>query len=176
MYYTEIQHARDSYWTWVAIVVVSMAIFIPLGLALHQQIVLGIPWGSEPLSDQGLLAVSIAAIVFVATTVVMLSTSTYEVKIGVTGIQWRFTPCVNRWKTISTHSVQTVGFRRVKKWRAGAWGYNYNCFTRRRSMIVCASALMVVRTASGEELIFGTKHQSAMESAVRKMMQHVQRN
>lgn len=175
MYYSEMQRLRDVRWIWILFVVLGCAALVPLGSALYSQLVIGEPWGNKPMSDKGLIALTIGVVLALASTATLLLLTTYEIRIDDKGISWRFVPYRIRWQHIPTSEVTTLTFVPWKITKGRSYGYHRHIFKRRRSMIVKGDVAMNVALRGGESYFFGTAFPGEMERAARKMLEHKQK-
>ena len=62
IFFREIQQFRQK-WLWITLLASTLLVIGTLAYALHQQLILGQPWGDRPLSDVGLTIVTVLAVV-----------------------------------------------------------------------------------------------------------------
>ena len=105
------EHQRFSQW-WLWLFLGALGVFALYGF--YQQIILGKPFGSKPMSDWGL----IVFLVFTAAFISMFYFMTLSTKITEKTIHIRFFPFVNKtipWNDVEKAEVVRYGF-------VGGWG------------------------------------------------------
>lgn len=145
------------WWVWI----------ILLGLAgmttwaWIQQLILGKPFGDNPMSDTGLLIFTIAMYAFVFLFTRMKLTT----RIDAEGIRMRFLPLSEkhfRWFDIESAEVINYGF-------VGGWGIR---FGSEYGVIYNMSGNkgLALKLKNGKKLVIGTRKPKEMEEVVREFM------
>jgi hypothetical protein len=159
--YHEVQHFQ----AWVYGVAYLPGIVLAAGAGL--QLFRGIPFGSRPMSDAGLLALSAAVLGFplllqglLLRMETVVDQACLTVRFGTFGWVHRTAPLE------SIRSVTTVEFRPIRDF--GGWGIRYAkgtwCYTTRGRRGV------MVSTAEGKNFIVGSQTPELLESALRSVM------
>src|SRR5688572_29132153 len=106
-YFDEIQTVRENPWILILMVVSALAAIIPLGSGVYWQLVKGVPWGDESLTDEGLVSPFVFIVLVCLVSLFMILSIKLEVKIDDQGIHYRFRPIKWRWQLISKEEIET---------------------------------------------------------------------
>lgn len=155
------------------IIVISTAALVPTAAGLYGQLVLGEPWGNEPMNDTEIIILFVAVLLSICVPVFLLLAIKYEIRIDTSGIHWRFVPNKNSWQHIPPEEIENVAFVPKTFLKSPSHGYHNNLLKRRRSMIITGKTFMQVRRSNGETYLFGTAQADAMKRAMKKMNGHL---
>jgi hypothetical protein len=110
LYYYECQHINRIF-VLVIIIPCSVGMMIFGGSALYEQLILGIPFGDEPMSDAGLVFFMIFALLFRSAISWLLLAAKLELKVEKMRVGYRFFPFLRGWKYIAKEKIEswTVG-------------------------------------------------------------------
>lgn len=170
-WFDEIQRLRDNRWLWAFLVFMTLTIFLPLGFGMHQQFVLGQPWGNEPVNDKGFIILMVFVAVSWGVAMFMLISMTLETRIDENGIHYRFVPLKPKWRTIRIEEIRTFTFEeRFKFFDSGKIGHHYNVFKKQRSFKIWGGKHIAITLSEGSRLLLGTQNLEAMEWAMKKLM------
>lgn len=98
------QFNQPFIWVMIGIGVVPMVGF--LGWGVYQQIIMGQPWGDEPMSDPGLLLVTFLCFGFIAAIVLLFRYARLETQVDRWGVRYRFSPLIRQWKEIVKSDIK----------------------------------------------------------------------
>ncbi len=98
-FFSEQQQFNQPFiWIMIGIGVVPMMGFLVWGV--YQQIILGEPWGDEPMSDLGLLLVTLLCFGFMAAIILLFRYARLETQVDRWGVRYKFAPLIRQWKEI----------------------------------------------------------------------------
>ena len=124
-----------------------MAILITFGHAYYEQLVLGNPWGDEPMSDTGLILASLFALTVLVVVNGLIFGAKLETKVDKHHIQYRYFPFVSRWQKVGRNNLKEAY---VRKYSAigefGGWGY--------RALLRSKNKALNVKGNMGLQLVF----------------------
>ena len=144
-----------------------LIIFIGInGLVLYgsiTQIGMGITFGDKPMSDMGLLILTVLLIAFTICFTIFFFLQKLVTKIDEAGIHYKFMPYHKTWRTIAWDNITTV---EVKKYNPvfdyGGWGLRTGCVT------MSGNKGIYVRF-NNDSLMIGTKKAVEVEEVLRKL-------
>ncbi len=101
---------------WILVGIGTIPMMAILGYGIYQQLILGRPWGNQPMSDLGLVLVTLLCLVIMTGVVLLLRFLKLETKVDRWGVHYRFSPLINQWKEIKKtdileYKIKTYSFR-----------------------------------------------------------------
>lgn len=172
-WFEEIQQLRNNHWIWALLVVMTLAVFLPLGFGVHQQFVIGEPWGNEPMNDNGFIALLFFVTLSWGVASFMLISMKLETRIDERGIHYRFFPLKWRWRHIMPAEIGNFSFeKKYKFFDSGKIGHHYNVFKNQRSFRIAGGEHIAITLTNGSRLLLGTQNVEAMEWAMKKLMKN----
>ena len=170
VYFTETQYF-DLIWMKLLMIFSSAAALIPLGWACYQQLVLGIPWGQQALSDFTLIYVSLAMIIIILGVNIMVFSSKIETKISEEGIHYRYYPFVYHWKTIPYTELESYEIRKYHAWKEfGGRGYRFRTLNRNgRAFTMKGNKGLQLIFKNGKKLLLGTQRSEELNVALNRV-------
>lgn len=169
-YFEEVQRLRDRPWILVPILAVALSATLPLYYGLYWQVGHGQPWGDKPMSDAGIVFMT----VFVSASVILLGfvllTLRLEVKIDAAGIHYRMYPVKQRWRTVSLDQIEKYELkRRYNLFESAGIGHHRNVIQRSRSFKMWGGKHLRLTLTNGETLMLGTTDLTGLDWAMRKL-------
>lgn len=153
--------------TWLAVT----GIF---GWGFYEQLVLGKPWGDNPMSNTGLLITGICVITGVGTLIAVFFSGVLVTEVRSDGFYYRFSPFLNRLKRIPIDQIATA---EVKKYNPilnyGGWGIRRSPFRRTTVYNISGNKGVLITLKTGRRFMFGTQRLDEMRAALQKMMAEV---
>jgi len=146
----------DQWWLRLMLLV-PMFIFL---YGIYKQIIKGDPWGSNPLSDKALIAISILTFLFI----LFFWFIKMETKIDARGINLKFTPFKKKfysWSEIDSSEVINYGF-------VGGWGVRMG--TKHGTVYnVKGNKGLKLILKNGKKLVIGTQREEELKKAISKI-------
>lgn len=147
-YFTEIQRFRQP-WLWVLLAGLSL-LFV---WAIIQQIILGIPWGTNPASDTVLILFSFIPLGIV----VLFVFARLETRIDRKGISYRFFPFHTRVRTIFWNDIAGASVRTYNPLTEfGGWGVRLGR-NGEKAFNVSGRQGLGIELKSGKKILIGTR-------------------
>lgn len=141
------------------------------GWGFYEQLVLGKPWGDNPMSDTGLLITGIAVIAGLGTLITVLFTGNLITEVRDDGFYYSFSPFINRLKHIP---IDQIGMAEVKKYSPllsyGGWGIRRSPLRRTTVYNISGNKGVFITLKTGRRYMFGTARMEEMQRAISKMM------
>ena len=142
-----------QWWLWTILIFVALMVTGIFINALYVQLVLGKPWGDEPMSDEGLIGFTIFMITAMAIMLMVFFSAVLEIRVDRNGITYRYFPLIRRERIINREDIQHF---EVKKYFLRGYGIRYN-FRGEKTINVKGHMGMEITTQNGRRLMLGTQ-------------------
>jgi len=177
VYFKEVQKYSQSVQIWI-LIAAFIASQIPFVIGMCQQLVLGKPWGDQPMSDNNLIFTFIIIFVLMGGLVILFARVKLQVTIDEQGIRYRFPFYVVREKVISSEQIDRYEIRTYRPLiEYGGWGYKVGTHRKLRSIRKWGSAMTIkgktgvqLYLKDGSKLLIGTQRAEAIRRAMDKIM------
>ena len=133
------------------------------------QIILGKPWGDNPISDSGLIITSIFAVAVVGLTIWLLLSTKLEIRIDAKRIQYRYYPIMRKWAMLLPDQIEEFEVKKLGFLERGRRGYR-GFFGKEKKLTIMGRHALKIRTADGRKVIIGTQSPEQLERAMKKLM------
>ncbi|HLP95158.1 MAG TPA: hypothetical protein VK168_14040 [Saprospiraceae bacterium] len=153
--FTESQRFAQS-WLWIILI---GTLFIPV-LGLYQQMVVGVPFGNNPMSNAGLAAM----LLFEFVLLYLFWSIRLNTEIDQQELRFAFRPFIRRsilWSDVKTAQVVNYGF-------VGGWGVRYSG-SYGKIYNVNGKYGLALELKSGEKICIGTQKPEELKEALRKI-------
>lgn len=153
-------------WIWLLLVILFATQFVWIGFAIYKQIVLNQPWGTDPMSDIGLILTAFW-VAFVMFFIFGLFLATrLETRVYRDGIYFIYFPFHRRYRKISWEKLDEVLGRKYKPLvEFGGWGIRWGY--KKWAYTVSGNECVEIRKGDYKILI-GTKKLNDFLSALEK--------
>jgi len=169
-YFKEEQHFTQL-WLWIVLIFVMGAMIVPMAIGLYTQLILGKPWGNQPLSDTGLLWVSGLEMAFAIGLVFLFVKMRLIITVKADGLYYRYPPLILKEKEIDKDKIETFAIRQYKPVKEyGGWGIKFGSGRIGKAYNVKGNIGMQLLLKSGKKVLFGTQRPDAFNHAMVKMM------
>lgn len=172
-FFTEEQKFRSTF-VWLIMFPGWAVINVIFGIGLYKQLVLGQPWGDKPMSDLGLIMVTIAANLVVIGISILMFKAKLIVAIRESGLYYRYPPFIMKEKKISKEEIERYEVREYKPIQEyGGWGFRQRSRRFRNAGLaynVSGNIGLQLYLKNGKKILFGTQRKDAIGSAIAKMM------
>lgn len=140
----------NQWWLWV--VLIGFCAFFLLGT--YKQLFLGITFGDNPMSNNGLVITN----VFFAVFVLIFLMLKLETQIQANGIYVRFFPFHFTFKFYAFDVLEKVYVRKYSPlWEYGGWGLRYGMFGKGKAFNVSGDQGLQLEFKDGSRLLIGTQ-------------------
>ena len=113
----------DRHWARIPLYLLGIGNIMLFAYGLFNQLILGQPWGDKPMSDAGLIIVSIFTLFIWVGIFLLFQKSKLITSIGTEFIQFRYPPFINKSRTISIEEIRHMEIRKYKPlWEFGGYG------------------------------------------------------
>ena len=168
--YTEQQRFTQVRWIWYLIVPIFGFTLIFMLQALYQQLVTGEPWGNEPMSDSGLILLTLVVIASHAVMFWVLLSIKLEIEITESELRYKFFSHFKKWNVLTRNNISDYSFVENNFRKAHGIGYRKNIFTKTVRMNITGDYLIAITTVHGKTILLSTQNKAEMERAMSKLM------
>lgn len=150
-----------QWWLWLTMIATSLGITLLMSYGMYTQLILGKPWGDEPLSDEMLIVVGLVMITVSLLTLTFYFTSSLEVRVDEHTISYRFTPFI-RWRTIDKSAI--VSYRVMSRGLRG-YGIRFG-LNGSLTLNVKSNSLLELNLTNNRIIRIGTQQPEQLLAAV----------
>ncbi|NPA35860.1 MAG: hypothetical protein GXO47_03315 [Chlorobi bacterium] len=168
VYFKE-EQTIDVWWMKFLLLFVLLATLVPVYYGLFRQLSTGEPWGDKPVSDSGLIILSVALTVIMAGVLFLVFGSKLITKVYPEGIYITLSPFFKN-KFIPKEKIKEFEIRKYRPiMEYGGYGLRYSVRNGKAYNMGGNTGLQLHFT-DGEKLLIGTRHPEQLKEAVKKMM------
>lgn len=156
----------DRGWFWLIILTAGLPIATIFGLGLWQQLGRGIPFGNNPVSDGGLIAISFAAVAIAGAVAWLLAAARLvtEVRPGALSLSYR----PFHWTTIPISRVVRSYVRQYRPIAEfGGWGIRYG-FGAGWAWNVSGNRGVQLELENGRKILVGSQRPEELQTALER--------
>jgi hypothetical protein len=165
MRFFESQHFRQR-WIWVLLIAVMLPVLGLFGYGLYQQVVLGRPFGDEPLSNAALIAIIAANVLVLLGTIALMWYAHLDVAVRDRELVIRFVPFHLRPRRIALDEIAEAQARRYRPIAEyGGWGIRYGF--KGMAYNVSGDEGVQLTLRNGKRILIGSQRSGELERAIR---------
>lgn len=164
LYYEKQQFNQLFLWILIGVGIIPMMSFLSWGM--YQQLVLGQPWGDEPMSDLGIVLVWLLSFLLMIGITLLFRFLTLETQIDRYGVRYRFRPLINQWKEIA--KIEILDYK-IKKYSFRGYGIRWG-LDGIKTLNVKGNKGIEFQYAQTKKIILGTQQPELFLAALNKMM------
>jgi hypothetical protein len=169
-WFEEVQRLRDNRWIYALVMVIALGAFLPLANGLYQQLMLNESWGNQPMSDEGLILLTVFVTVSCFTAAFCMLSIKLETRIDEQGIHYKFFPIKRGWRRIIPEEIASYTIEKKFQLFDGVRvGYRKNAFKKMQSFKVSGNKHLSLKLKNGTRLLLGTQSPEGIEWALRKL-------
>ncbi len=160
----EVQRFRQ-WWLWALIALTSGGMLLFMATAFYNQIILGVPYGDKPMSDQYLILFTVGSSVIMIGVMVVMYVAKLETKVDRHGISYRFPPFIPGWKFI--------GREEISEWKITTYfppGYGIRLGFRFTTFNTSGNVGLELRLSGRKNIRFGTQRPDELRTAMENML------
>jgi len=171
--FTEEQRFKSTF-VWLIMFPSWAVINVIFGIGIYKQIILGKPWGDEPMSDLGLIGVTLGVNLIIIGILFLMLKTKMVIQIRDKGLFYKYPPFIIREKKISPEEIERYEVRQYKPLQEyGGWGIRQRHKWRRNIGVaynVSGNIGLQLYLKNGKKILLGTQRKAAIGSAMAKMM------
>lgn len=158
-------------WLIVIMAVTNLIVIATLGWGIYKQLIEGEPWGDRPLSDIGLIILSLSTFLIMAMVNAIIFGAKLEVEIKDNSVYFKYFPFIWNWKYIHKDNIKHYQMKRFNALREfGGYGYRKNFFKKTTGLVIKGRNGLVLTLHDGDKWIIGTQQSEALEKAMHQIM------
>jgi len=154
-------------WLWLLFACISTPIVALLGYGVYQQLVLGKPFGDNPMNDTMLVLVSAGMLLLHTTVIALFWFARLDVDVTRESIEIQFRPFHRAPRKIAMHQITDA---RARKYSAigeyGGWGIRVGL--QGRAYNVAGDEGVQLTLADGKRILIGSQRSRELEEAIRQ--------
>lgn len=160
----ESQRFRQT-WVWVLLLAVSLPILGLFGFGLYRQVVLGRPFGDEPLSNGALITILVANVIVLGTALALIWFSRLDVAVRDRELVIRFVPFHLQPRRIALDEIAEAQARRYRPIvEYGGWGIRYGF--KGMAYNVSGDEGVQLTLRNGRRILIGSQRSGELERAL----------
>ena len=114
-------------WLWIFLIILLLVEVAIFGYGIVKQIIFREPWGDKPLSDVGLMLITIWAVSIPVIVLYLFSITHLEVRVYPSGLYMRYFPFHIKYRYIPWDTIdEVVGKKYSPIGEYGGWGIRWN--------------------------------------------------
>jgi len=164
--FREIQQFRQG-WLWWLLLASNALVIAVFGYGLYQQLVLGQPWGDQPLSNTALVIISLLSIGLSLAVTYLFQQMKLITEVRSDGLYVRFFPL--RARLIDFKSITSCArriYQPIKEY--GGWGIRYS--RKGKAYNVSGDEGVQLEFQQGKPLLIGSQRASELEQAIQQRL------
>ncbi|MCL2247070.1 MAG: hypothetical protein FWC10_08185 [Lentimicrobiaceae bacterium] len=150
-----------------------------------QQIGKGQPWGTNPLSDTGLIITTSFVTAIIIVTIILFWVARLETSVTTNEIRVRFFPFTRSFEHYKWEDISNVSIQKIKYFKHGGWGYRSktglglrigfdgikltNYFSKNIIYSVSGKYALQLELKNGKKVMIGTEREKEIETVVAKI-------
>ena len=161
----------SSFWMYLLVVIIFTIALAPTVVALYSQIILGVPYGEEPSTNESLLVLFIVLMIMFVVTILLFSKMKLVTEVKNEGFLYKYPPFIIKFKLIRKEEIEKYEVRKYSPIREySGWGIRYSWGKSGRAYNVKGNIGLQLYMVDGKKILFGTQHGDAIRRAMDKMM------
>ncbi len=152
-------------WVWIILISALAGTVVPLCFGLYQQLHLGEPWGSHPLSDRALIMLAMVVLPVALGICLLLYTVRLHVLVDSAHLHIRYRPFV-----YEHHSLGGIVRWTVRTYRPirdfGGWGIRWSWLGKGWAYSISGNRGVQLEFASGRRLLIGSQRPEELALAI----------
>ena len=168
VYFKE-EQKLDVWWMKILVLFILLSSLGLVYYGLYNQLTLGEPWGDKPMSDTGLVILSVSLTVIMMGVLFLVFGSKLTTEVRPDGIYLSFFPFFKN-RLYPKERIESFEIRRYRPvMEYGGYGIRYSIRHGRAYNMSGNTGLQLIFT-DGKKLLIGTQRPEALKRAMEKMM------
>ena len=161
----EEQQSMRQPWVWILVLVNSLTLVGLLGYGLYQQLYLGEPWGTGPVSDRALIAISVFSFAIALGLPVLVLGVRLSVRVSASTLHVHYAPFINRRIPLSSIAEsKAVAYQPLRDF--GGWGIRFSLSGKGRAYNISGNHGVQLKLATGKLLLIGSQRADELAHAI----------
>jgi hypothetical protein len=155
-------------WLIIILILSGMVTIGVFGVGFYRQILLGKPYGNQPMNNEALIISFIAVIIFFISIFVLFNVCKLVVNIDRFGIEFRFIPFQRKTRKIEWKLIESFEVRKYKPiLEYGGWGIRYGL--NGKAYNVKGNMGLQLKLKDGKKILLGTQKPDELKEFLLKM-------
>jgi len=160
--FTEIQRF-DQHWMRIPLYLLGIGNILLFSYGFYYQLILGIPWGDNPMSDTALIFLTFFVFLIWIGLFLLFQKATLVTNIGTECIQFRYPPFITKNRTISLSEVKQMEIRKYKPlWEYGGYGIRTS-LGKGKAYNVKGNIGLQLYLKNGKKILIGTQKKEMID-------------
>ncbi len=159
-------------WSWWVLIIVTLPVFGSLTYGFYQQILLGDPWGNNPMSDLTMVLVTSSTFVLLGGIIWLFQVMKLVIKVDEGTLSYSFFPFVSSMKNLHKGDVAEMYIRKYDPiGEYGGWGYRTR-WKKGKALNVSGKWGLQLIFPTGKKLLLGTQKPEELEQAIKQLKEN----
>ncbi|MCX7736981.1 MAG: hypothetical protein N2319_09735 [Candidatus Kapabacteria bacterium] len=168
--FTEKQLIRQP-WLIGIVLFTCIIILAVFGFGFYEQIIVGVPFGTNPMSNNKIIISFIFALIFSIGLPLLLFTSNLQTIITNRGIYYKYFPFINKFRVISKENIRNYYIRKYKPiGEYLGWGIRYSLKGNGIAFNTMGNIGLQLELINGKKILFGTQKPDKIIEVMNKIM------
>lgn len=165
-YYIETQKF-NQWWLWLLLIAITCPTFLLFARGFYLQILMGEPWGGNPMSDNGLVVMLIVTFAIMAGILWLFISAQLRIEVRDRAVYYTFPPVLNRMVRIGQEEIEGWEVRTYSPmWEYGGLGWRVG-FGKKGYLVRGNKGLELILRGN-KKVMLGTQHPEELEAALNK--------
>jgi len=170
-YYKETQKFTQ-WWLWVVVLISTVPVAAILILGFFKQIILGVEWGSKPMSDSTLIIVMVITLAMLAAVLWLFVAAELTIEVRDRAIFYSFPPLLPKMARIGLEEIESWEVRRYSA--IGEYGgLGWRGFGKKKGYIVRGNQGLQLILGGSKKLLLGTQEPDDLKKAVEREFERI---
>ena len=166
-YYQEKQNFRNP-GVWILLSVSLIPVNGVLLSGCYEQLIVGMPWGTEPMNDTSLIITTLVVLIFSLAIFSLFFMLELEIEIKDKSVNYQLYP----------FNKNVIQFRDLQSWEVksikpimGFGGYGLRITSKSKAYIINGKNALILKPKEGKQIVLDTKKPEATKNAMEKEWQ-----
>lgn len=146
----------------------SLPVVILFGIASYTQFIQGVPWGNNPTSDVGLIAIMSGTFLILIGAAFIALGSSLHTKVTAQAVEYRYPPLLRKWKRIDADTIGKVSRQQRNLINKGSFRKTIFSDTIEISVLGWEQVCLILK--NGDKIILGTQSPDILEHEIKKLI------
>jgi hypothetical protein len=141
---------------WIGIIAIGMIITFVFGVGLYKQLIQGLPFGNNPMSDNGLIFTFVLTTLLFIGLILLFAFARLSTIIDKNGIEYRFFPFQCQYRKISWNDIEkqeVITYKPIREY--GGWGIRFG--KKGKAFNVAGDKGLQLYLKNGKQILIGTQ-------------------
>jgi hypothetical protein len=146
---------------WVGMIFIGLIMTSIFGFGIYRQIIQGVPFGNNPMSDNGLIITFVLTILLFICLVLLFRFARLSTIIDQRGIEYRFFPFQLKYHKINWDEIEkkeVITYKPIRDY--GGWGMRFN--RKGKAFNVSGDKGIQLYLKNGKQILIGTQKETEL--------------